>query len=134
MIGTVERVEENRSQQGEAYWSLSISGRWYTAWDGALIKDVRPGSHVDFVYVQSGRFRKIIELRPVSSQASQAANDGSEQRLRRVTRITCLRLAAQLVESQRSTKAKEALKVAALFEQFIYGRSGKDSDTGKVTE
>ncbi len=138
MFGILESIEENRSQRGETYWSLTISGRRYTVWNEQLTKDLQPGNQLQFSFQQSGQYRKIVELQKISTQ-NRSLNPWlhqQDERTRRIARMSCLKTAAQIVEGTRLSNMKRAelvLQIARLFEKHILDDQVKSSLDEKVT-
>ena len=119
MLGRVENIEESRSKEGSPYWIITISGRRYTVWDGDLIKGLQPGENIEFFFVNSGGFRKVVALHKASSQSN--LNPWLEKG-KQIARMSCLRTAAQIVEAKRLDPTKKAtviLKIAGLLETYV---------------
>ena len=135
MLGVLENVEENRSQRGDKYWTLIISGRRYTAWDADLLNGIQPGDQVQFAFQQSGQYRKILELRKSSAQNLGRWFHFQEDRSRRIARMSCLRTAAQVLEGKRPRnmkRAEAALHIARLFEEYIFNEQETRDQVKKV--
>ena len=124
MYGILEKIWENRNQKGDTYWTLIISEQRYSVWDADLLKGVQEGDKVEFSFTQSGQYRKIVELHKASmySPARNRWLDQQERKGKQIVRMSCLRTAAQLVESKRldpTKKAALALRIAAGFEEHV---------------
>jgi hypothetical protein len=124
MYGTLEKVWANKRSDGTPYWTLSISGRRYSVWDGNLVEGLQEGDGVEFSFTQSGAFRKVVAIHK-SSGAGSAGNpwlQHQEEKGTQIVRMSCIRTAAQLVDGSRGEPLKKAdlvLRVATLFEEHV---------------
>ena len=135
MLGVLERVEEKRSQRGDGYWTLIISGRKYTVWERKLVTELQPGDAVEFSYTQSGQFRKILDLRKSSPHNLNRWLDHQDERGRRIARMSCLRTAAQILDGKRLGNLKRAelvMQIARFFEEHILGEQQPPDPARKV--
>jgi hypothetical protein len=137
MFGVLENVDEKQSQRGEAYWSVTISGRRYTAWDQSLVDGVRPGDHVAFSYVQSGPYRKLVALSKTTTERFTRWLSHHQEKGIHITRLSCLRTAAQVTDGRSTSSLRNAdivLRVARLFEDHVRGVQGADATSKKVRQ
>ena len=137
MYGILENIWENRNQRGDTYWTLSISGQRYSVWDEDLLKGLQEGDKIEFSFIQSGQYRKIVELHKASlkSPAQNRWLDHQEEKGKQIVRMSCIRTAAQLVEAKRLDPTKTAtltLRIAKEFEKHILGEKVRDSPSKKV--
>ena len=139
MQGVLERIWENRDRSGQKYWTLSISGQRYSVWDEVLLKDLRPGDLVEFAFTQSGQFRKIVQIQQATGPSASSSTwlQQQDQRGRRIARMSCLRSATEALEGLRlkpESRAKEVLRIARLFEEYVLGEQKENAPPGKVKE
>ena len=135
MLGILEQVEEKRSQRGETYWALILSGRRYTVWSPELVQGLQRGDQVEFTYTQSGQYRKLLELRKASPQNLNRWFQHHNERGQRIARMSCLKTAAQIIEGKRLNSTKKAelvLHVARIFEKHVLGEPTSGPKDTKV--
>jgi len=122
MQGIMEKIWENTTQGGDKYWTVIISGGRYSVWDKTLLEALQPGDAVDFLFTQSGQYRKICQLRRLPLHRDSSSHP--EERERHIIRMSSVRAAAHLLEGARGTpenKAQAVLDVARAFETYILG-------------
>ena len=66
MQGRVGKSWENDGN-GRPYWVLQIDGERYTTWNRKSLEGVQEGSLIEYEYKQSGKYRNISSLAPVST-------------------------------------------------------------------
>ncbi len=126
MFGFIERIREARQEGGETVWTLTISGREYEASDPALVRDLHSGDAVSFLYLQEGQQRRIMQLRKLPRHDAPSGNwsRGTDERGERIARMSCLKTAAQILESKRlepTRKAQLVVEIARRLERYVLG-------------
>ena len=137
MRGIMERLWEKTSQKGDKYWTVIISGEPYSVWTEALLQNLRPGDTVEFSFTQSGQYRKITELRKVLNYNQNLSPWLVQQteKGKRIARMSCLRTAAQVLDSKRLEPRKKAdliIQIARLLENYVLGEHSDPSVSSEV--
>ena len=124
MKGVVNKVWENKTDDGKPYFVLKIGGEKYSVWDKKYMDGIEEGSMVEYESAQSGKFKKItdmkkIELEPgIDPPERKARNRNGEE----IVRMSCIRSAAALVAdfgAPPEEKADITLGLARRFEKYV---------------
>ena len=120
MKGTIEQVWDNESKNGQRYLTVQIGGERYTVWDAEYFDQLQQGAEIDYDFRQSGNFKNITELRaPTQNQETPVYHNDRD---RQITRLSCLKSAAQiLAPAQVDPDAKSGLVIdtARVFERYV---------------
>jgi hypothetical protein len=65
MKGVVDKVWENKTDDGKPYFVLKIGGEKYSVWDKKYMDGIEEGSMVEYESAQSGKFKKIIDMKKI---------------------------------------------------------------------
>ena len=59
--GWLEKKEEKQSKTGQSFWSVTIAGRRYNAWESCsgIVKDIPVGSAVKGTFKQNGSYYNL---------------------------------------------------------------------------
>ena len=124
MKGVVDKVWENKTDDGKPYFVLKIGGEKYSVWDKKYMDGIEEGSMVEYESAQSGKFKKItdmkkIDLEPGIAPAERKPRDRNGQE---IVRMSCIRSAAALVAdfgAPPEEKAEITLGLARRFEKYV---------------
>ena len=124
MKGVVDKVWENKTDDGKPYFVLKIGGEKYSVWDKKYMDGIEEGSMVEYESAQSGKFKKItdmkkIDLGPGIDPPVRKPRDRNGQE---IVRMSCIRSAAALVAdfgAPPEEKAEITLGLARRFEKYV---------------
>ena len=124
MKGIVDKVWENKTDDGKAYLVVRIGQNKYSVWDKKYMENLNEGAAVEYEYTQSGKFKKItdmkkIELEPGFDPLERRSRDRNGQE---IVRMSCIRSAAALVAdfgAPPEEKADITLGLARRFEKYV---------------
>ena len=124
MKGVVDKVWENKTDDGKPYFVLKIGGEKYSIWDKKYMDGIEEGSMVEYESAQSGKFKKItdmkkIDLEPGIDPPGRRSRDRNGQE---IVRMSCIRSAAALVAdfgAPPEEKADITLGLARKFEKYV---------------
>jgi hypothetical protein len=124
MKGVVDKVWENKTDDGKPYFVLKIGGEKYSVWDKKYMDGIEEGSMVEYESAQSGKFKKItgmkkIDLEPGIDPPERKPRNRNGQE---IVRMSCIRSAAALVAdfgAPPEEKANIALGLARRFEKYV---------------
>jgi hypothetical protein len=66
MKGVIEKIWKNETDDGKPYFVLRIGGDKYSVWDKKYVDGIEEGSMVEYESAQSGKFKKITEMRKIA--------------------------------------------------------------------
>ncbi len=126
MFGFIESIRGNGAGGDGASWTLRISGRDYVIANGDVVRQLQPGDAVQFFYLQEGERCKILRLSKVPNRgpASSPWPRHDDERGKRISRMSCLKTAAQILDSKRlepTRKAELVVEIARLLERYVLG-------------
>ena len=117
MKGTVEKIWDNESRNGQRYLGLSIEGQRYTLWEEKYFDQLQEGDVIDFEWKKSGRFKNITKI-----TTNDDDNYYQEKRQISIIRMSCLKSASELIsdsEIEADKRADIAIDFARKFEDYI---------------
>jgi hypothetical protein len=117
MKGTVEKIWENRSKNGQKYLSLVIDSQKYSFWDEKYFDQIQEGMLIDFDWKKSGKFKNIIKITPREED-----NLYSDRRQESIIRMSCLRSASEILSGSKipyEQRMDKAIEIARKFEKYI---------------
>ncbi len=65
MKGIVDKVWENKTDDGKVYLVVRIRQNKYSVWDKKHMEDLNEGAAVEYEYTQSGKFKKITDMKKI---------------------------------------------------------------------
>lgn len=97
MKGTIEKVWENESRNGQPYLAVQIDGERYSVWDQKYFDHMKEGAEIEYDFRQSGDFKNITDVQ--GGNGPDAGDDGfyTNHRDRQITRLSCLKSAAEII-------------------------------------
>jgi len=124
MKGVIEKIWENKTDDGKPYLVLRIGGEKYSVWDKKYMEGLEEGEAVEYESAQSGKFKKITDIKKIELEPGM---DPPEKRTRdrnrlEIVRMSCIRSAAALVAdfgAQPEEKAEITLGLARRFEKYV---------------
>ena len=124
MKGVVDKVWENKTDDGKPYFVLKIGGEKYSVWDKKYMDGIEEGSKVEYESAQSGKFKKItdmkkIDLGPGIDLPERKPRDRNGQE---IVRMSCIRSATALIAdfgAPPEEKAEITLGLARKFEKYV---------------
>lgn len=123
MLGTISKIWRNEREDGSHYWVLSIDGERYSAFEADLVKHLNEGDFVEFTYTQSGKYRNLVCIKPVSRFGFGACDGPSvPPEAIRILRMNCLRTAAEVLKGSSlrpEQRASAALEIAEKLEGHV---------------
>ena len=134
MLGKVDKVWENESQNGKAYLVLDIDGHRYSLWDQEWLGRLRDGDLVEYEWKKSGKFRNITDLDRVKpDEGSPPVTEKDEQ----IVRMSCLKSASALfsgADLDPKKKVRLTLAAARRFQKYISPDDGQEPVAGHAEE
>ena len=124
MKGVIDKIWENKTDDGKPYLVVRIGGNKYSVWDKKYMDGIEEGSAVEYEFTQSGKFKKITDMRKIDLEPG---IDPSERKPRdrngeEIVRMSCIRSAATLVAdfgAPPEEKADITLGLARKFEKYV---------------
>ena len=119
MLGRIEKVWQNETQNGQAYLVLSIQGQRYSLWDADWIDKLREGDIVDYDWKKAGKFKNITSIEQTNLN-SQVHDPGEKDR--RIVRMSCLKSASTIfsdLDVEPRKKVRLTVAAARRFEKYI---------------
>ena len=119
MLGTIERIFENKTQKGKRYWVLKINGKRYSVFDRGIVENVSEGQLVDFLYRTDGNYRTITSL----ENANSSARTLQRQKSQHIARMSCLKNAIELLSGYKmkiDERVGLTLEIAHRFEEELF--------------
>lgn len=125
MKGVIDKIWENKTDEGKEYLVLSIGGERYSLWDEEQMGYLQEGTAVDYQWSPSGRFRKITEISKIEGELDPGAYEGKKTKSsEEIVRMSCVKSAAELVsrfDVRPEEKVDLTLGIARRFERYIKG-------------
>ena len=124
MKGIVDKIWENKTDDGKLYFVLKIGGEKYSVWDKKYMDGIEEGSMVEYESAQSGKFKKITDMKKIGLEPG-IAPPGRKSRDRNgqeIVRMSCIRSATALVAdfgAPPEEKADITLGLARRFEKYV---------------
>ena len=122
MKGTIEKIWENKTKNGQKYQVVSIDGRKYSLWDAKASEGLAEGAAVEYKWRQSGNYRHITDIEPVPYEPNES--NGLGLRDQRILKMSCLKSASAILASldvPAEEKIDMTLSTARKFEKYITG-------------
>jgi hypothetical protein len=124
MKGVIDKIWENKTDDGKPYFVLKIGGEKYSVWDRKYMEGLEEGSAVEYESMQSGKFKKITDMKKIDLEPG---IDPPERKPRdrngeEIVRMSCIRSAAALVAdfgAPPEEKAEITLGLARKFEKYV---------------
>lgn len=128
MRGTIEQVWENESRNSQQYLTVQIDGERYSVWDTEYFDQLQEGAVIEYEFRQSGNFKNITEV--YSPTQNEAAPLYQNSRDRQITRLSCLKSAAEIIapaQFEPDTKRDLVIETARVFERYV-----REDDPGSL--
>jgi len=151
MKGVIDKIWENKTDEGKPYLVVRIGENKYSVWDKKYMEGLNEGAAVEYEFTQSGKFKKItdmkkIDLEPGIDPPERKPRDRNGQE---IVRMSCISSAATLAAdfgSAPEERAKITLGLARRFEKYVIAHGaevrasqrgepeGRDRDAGDSQE
>jgi len=124
MKGVVDKVWENKTDDGKPYFVLKIGGEKYSVWDKKYMDGIEEGSMVEYESAQSGKFKKITDMKKIDLEPGIAPPERKprDRNGQEIVRMSCIRSATALVAdfgAPPEEKADITLGLARRFEKYV---------------
>jgi len=109
MKGIIEQVWENESRNGQPYLTVQIDGERYSVWDTQYFDQLQEGAEIEYQFRQSGNFRNITEVAALTENNDVPMYQNGRDR--QITRLSCLKSAAQILSPAQIDTFRKMLPV-----------------------
>ena len=110
--GKIEKISERKTRNGKRYWVITVDGKEYSVWDEDLIKGLSIGDLVEISWTEAGKFLNVNKIEKLL--------DG-QGRIKQIIKLSCLRLAIELLSNSKNPRPERVLSVARAFEDYVNG-------------
>jgi len=134
MRGTIEGIVERTSRSGRRYWLVTIDGDRFYAWEPNHARPFSSGEMVEYEWKESSKgYRSIANMERIvdDSDANEPSHPQIDRRDMRIVRMSCLRSAAEVLQSygRDGVEVDETvLDMAREFERYILGDREDDAN------
>ena len=124
MKGVIDKIWENKTDDGKPYLVVRIGENKYSVWDKKYMEGLNEGAAVEYEFTQSGKFKKITDMRRIELELGFAPPERKprDRNGQEIVRMSCIRSAAALVAdfgAPLEEKADITLGLARRFEKYV---------------
>ena len=134
MKGEVEKVWNNETSDGRKYQVLQVNGVRYSLWDENYIDQIQEGQPLEFDFKESGDFKNITDIHD-GSEGTPGKPDYGTVRLNKITKMSCLKSASQVLAGSGipyDDGADKTIEISRKFEKYLneeeLDQDGRDLD------
>jgi len=134
MKGKIEKIWENKLDDGRTYETISVNGIRYNIWNEEYFGKLKTGDNVEFNFQEKGKYKNIqdisVQKRPQESQNREIKKQEPKSYInpmikkdRQIARMSCLKSALYLTQDLAAfdveQKTDKIIDIAKKFEKYI---------------